>query len=331
MQAPLVVVELPQGHASGAEAATLVEACSSALRPDRCALTNDATERGAAAIALVSFTTEDHLRARIEVGGQRAERQIWLSDELTFRPQDAPTEQYRTLGLAIAVLYRELVSGTSTRVHTEPPPNAVSLKPSPPRPVESRPAPSAKEASERETAPPRSPARAVLSPPRAWLGAGGFVQSEAGLGAARLGGQASLGVTPVRPLLLGASARYLTAKTSQVALTFVSVGIGAGIGFPVGAELTFRTRLEVRAENIAANATDPTTGAAMSRSYWAEGLGLDLDAVWSPSPWWGFCATVGAEQLSRAATVTLYGKEVGTTATLSYGAGLGLEVHPFDF
>jgi hypothetical protein len=335
MTGPVLVVELPEATASSVQAAAMIEACSSALRPGHCELPSESAEQKASAIAVVSFKGPDRLRALLEVGKRREDREVWLSEELSFRENDSSIEEYRAIGLTVAVLFHELASGASRKATSESdgPATARSEATSPEKtsPAANRPGP--REAS--AVIGPDSPGRRHGSvgeghaAPRAWLTVGALAGADPGGRVPRFGGQGIVGVVPVHPLVVAVSGHYQRAALAGVDLTFASLGIGVGSGLAISRALSLRGRAEVIAENVAAGAHDLQTNLTTRKSLWVAGLSGVLDLVWAPERFWGVSLTVAPERVARGTTVTLHDRVVGTTPATSIAAGFGVEIYPF--
>ena len=330
MTGPLLVVALPEAPASRAQAAAMVQACSAALRPGHCELPSDSEEQRATAIAVVSFKGPGRLKALLEVGKRRDDREVWLSEELSFRDNDASIEQYRAIGLTVAVLFHELENG-AVRHATGEPSRAETGRPeaakAPPGTANHREAPHPVAADGGAHAR-SSGSERTASMPRAWLTAGALAGADPGGRVARFGGEAVLGVAPVRPLLVAVSGHYQRARLAGVDLTFASLGIGVGSGLAISPELRLRVRAEVLAENVDAATRDPVTNLNGHKSLWVSGLSGAVDLVWSPGGFWGVSLSIAPEQLARGTTVTLHDQALGTTSPTSIAAGLGVEIYP---
>lgn len=335
---PFLVVELPDSAASQRDVAALVQACSTALRPVRCGLQRDAAGQTIAAVAVVSFRRAGRPRALIQVG-RRSEQggPEWLSEQLTFRLEDASVEQFRSMGLTIAVLYRELSlpgeppaatapdQGKHSALDTsksEPPGRATAAKDSPVVPNE-------RDEMRLDSSQPSGGPEREASMSSAWIAAGGLVGSDPGLGSVRVGGAASLTYVPMRPLNISVSGRYLRASADSVSLGWATISVGGGAAVPAGPEVELRGRVNFLVENVFAQAQDASSGRTERSAAWIEGAGAELQAAWLPGRVWGVALGLSVERLARWATVRLYDHEVGTTSRWSYCLGLDLELHPF--
>jgi hypothetical protein len=332
MAGPLLVVELPEATASPQQEAALIEACSAALHSGRCELPQESEEQKAAAIAVISFPTADRLRALVEVGRHFEDREVWLSEELAFRPNDASIEQYRSIGLTVAVMFHELSSPGVHRSQSPPPKTnrGQEVKPNAsadlPRESTRRTPGDERDASLRT---PRAPPMNQPAQPRAWLALGGLAGTDFGTRAARFGAGGSLGYAPIHPLVVGVSGHYLRARIRGVDLSFASVGVGVGGSLSLAPAWSLRAQVEVLTEDTAAEAHDPQLNLNTRRDLWVAGVGGALELIWSPGGWWGVVATLAPERLARAAAVTVHDQPVGTTSPMSWAAGVGLEFHPF--
>lgn len=118
---PIVLVELPDNDAAGADVPALISACSEGLRQGSCAK-EEPKDEPAAAVAIVVWLDGEHLHARIEVGRRADERAGWQTRELSFRAQDALSERFRSVGLAIAGVVGEATLLEPKRVEPRPEP-----------------------------------------------------------------------------------------------------------------------------------------------------------------------------------------------------------------
>src|SRR5450631_4019 len=107
MPLPLVVVEVPAQDRTAPETSALIEACTAGLGSGRCELTQAGNADSVSAVAIVSWRDKERLSALVEVGRVRQPSESWRSEELRFKPEDQQVERFRTLGLAIATLFRE--------------------------------------------------------------------------------------------------------------------------------------------------------------------------------------------------------------------------------
>ena len=130
-------------------------------------------ERHATAIAEVAWRDPEHRRAELHVRAR--ESAPWIDREIGFAPSDAPAEQGRTIGFALASMLPE--PATPPPSPASPPPPASSVPVAAPvvaggAPGEARPTPT-------EQGPP--------PPPRVWRG-GIEARGVAGLGVGGYGG-----------------------------------------------------------------------------------------------------------------------------------------------
>lgn len=336
MIGPLLVVELSDGAASQRDVAALVQACSQALRPVRCGLHRDAPGQTVAAVAIVSFRVAGKPQAMIEVGRRSQQGgSEWLSEKLLFRPEDASVEQFRSMGLTIAVLYRELLA------LDEPSEDAGqnarrSVASDAPIGEGSRGAASATDSSSgqieedmpRDSRQDLATSEPDVSASPVWLALGGFVGSDPGLGSVRLGGTATATYAPAHPLTISLSGRYLRATVEAVSLGWVTLGVGMGAAVPLASNVAVRGRFELLAERVIGQAREISNGRTATSAFWVEGAGSEVQAVWLADRGWGLSLAFNVQRLARGATVRLYDEEVGTTSPWSYGLGLSLELHP---
>ena len=331
MAGPLLVVELPTVVAPE-QASAMIAACTAGLRPGRCELSSEGADTKVSAIAVVSFQGDDRLRPLIEVGRRRDDREVWLSEGLTFRAADAPVEEFRSIGLTIAVLFHTLENPeapgirdkpTQTPTHALPPGDKSTADPA--RPPQPKAAPAIP--NDEGSAPALSASHPVRGP-GAWVASGPLIGWDPGTHAARYGVGASLGLVPVEPLIVGLSGRYRRAGVAGVDLRFATVGVGAGGAVLLPHHLWLRGRAEAVAEQVAASALDPGSQTTQTRSLWVSGLGGALDLVWTGGGWWGVGLTVVVERLAHGTTVQLYEQTVATTSPTGVEGVLSLELYP---
>src|SRR6185503_13284012 len=124
MAAPVVI---DMGIAEPAEVlvASMVEACAKAVGDGECHLVRDAPQGPYRAIAILTWDGPD--KVRIEVGLRRDAGTEWRTRALTFQPEDAELERFRSVGFVVGTL--------ATEEQPSPPPlPAVEPKPVAPPP-----------------------------------------------------------------------------------------------------------------------------------------------------------------------------------------------------
>lgn len=309
--APTVVIDAPAADRASPLAPLMIEVCSHGIAEGRCALASDeedAEQARARAVAILSWADAAHRVARIEVGLRLADRAQWLSRTIEFRPEDAPPERWRAVGLIIATLVGDVL-------HEEPPPPS----PAPP-PVAPVPPP----APETAIAPVASPV------PRrthdlAWLDLGLLLAPGLDTGAARRGAALHASWAPWLPPVfatLGVSfAGAPRDGATSVGATWTTVWAGAGaVVSAAGNALRFDGRLEGVVQLLDASVTTP---AAADGSRWLGGGRIGLDVAWMPDASFGVVASAEGSLLAGATTVDVQGAPKGRDAPDGLGfAGL---------
>jgi hypothetical protein len=105
---PLVIVEIGVHDAPPALSAALLQACSASVPRGECKF-DDAGDEAPVAIATVKWDGNAERGVHVEVGARRHGESAWLSKTLQFRAVDPRGERWRSVGLTIATLVRELV------------------------------------------------------------------------------------------------------------------------------------------------------------------------------------------------------------------------------
>src|SRR5450631_909950 len=205
MPLPLVVVEVPAQDRTAPETSALIEACTAGLGSGRCELTQAGNADSVSAVAIVSWRDKERLSALVEVARVRQPSESWRSEELRFKPEDRQVERFRTLGLAIATLFREASLQLAKRAAGTPDAAATEKKPAPPlrgtttrRPQAAKPAPAADEPStsaEPSNSQRPSGARGAHRSAEAWISGGAFASYDPELLAWHYGGQLKLAIS----------------------------------------------------------------------------------------------------------------------------------------
>jgi hypothetical protein len=312
MPLPLIVVELPAVGNDGKEAAALLEACTSALSAGRCALARDEPDASATAVAVVSFRNDARLNAVIEVGRQRGERDAWLTQEFVFQREDAPSERYRALGLAIATLFNDISEvrrGEATpEKHAEATPRAADAPP----------------VAMGSSGLHRLERRGPL-----WLATGISAAANSDLSAPRWGAGGSLFVAPWTPrFALLASGRYAVGSDADFTMAFVALGLGLAAEVPL-APLALRFHVEALAERVTARARTEEPGPGRSAGGWLGGARAGIHVVFRPSARVGATVGAGVEQQSGKTEVSLKGVPLLTLSSTSWLGVVALELRPF--
>lgn len=340
MAGPVLMVELPSADTTRPEAAALVQACTEGLGGGRCELSSGSAE-SAAGVAVVSLRGSEALGALIEVGSRRGESRSWHAQEITFQPQDARVERFRTLGLAIATLYRE------TQLD-------IPAQDSPARDRKRAALDAQDKKSASSAAPPAENGRAVANDdadarglrdsrqgsgvyPRGWLSAGALTAYDHELPRAfRFGGQLALGMAPLElPLLVNFTGSYAVGRlpessgSPELLLTWATLGLGAGGYLSLGADFQLRVSLQGVLVDLEAHGSDPQLGSQESQR-WLLGGQAGLELVARASRRWGLALGTQVQQLRGATSILVYDRPVATVAALSVQLYVSLEFRPFQ-
>jgi hypothetical protein len=297
---PIVLVELPAADAADVNAPALIAACSSGLRRGSCASEETPGGERATAVAIVAWLDAEHLRARIDVGRRAELRGGWQVRELTFHEQDALSERWRSVGLAIAG-----VVGEATLL--EP------AKPAVPVPEPGKP----------DTQRARVPSRAL----RVAFGPAletGISAGKPAVGAWLDAGWRAFGAAPLELTLTAANA-WSVRESAGLASRFTTLGVGASGTFNASQSVALRASLFAALDAVAIGATDPTTGAHSSGARWLFGGLTRVEVVWPVS---GSVAGVfGLEivRLSGATALRVHDESVAVSPAWRGGVRAGLE------
>ena len=298
-----VVVDISGTEAPAAYVATLLRACSSALRAGRCERAQPGLSVGPAPF-VVRVVTSDGLQFELLVDADDAHPAV--SRALVFRSADAVEERWRSVGLSIASLAGE----------ARPTP-AVEPAPSPPGPAPLTPPPN----------PPAPRAPEV----DAWrIGAGLQTGKGASDAPPRLGGYLALSHgLPFKATFGLVTARYAVGRAPEplVELEWVTLGAGAGVSL-LREPVTLRLQTAALAQVVAASVTDRTSGQSSSASRWLGGGLIGLELRWPGQGPLG--ALLGAEvaRLSGGTAVRLNQRSVAQSPALQWGFVVGLEYRP---
>jgi hypothetical protein len=311
MVAP-VVIDL--GIADGPREAiqVLVDACTQAASETECHLVRDAPQGPYAAIAIVTWETDD--RIRVEVGVRRAEGAEWRSRELKFRPGDVELERYKSVGFVIGTLAKAHDPDVRARPASAPEPSL----PEPTRPTREP----------TELVPVERPLASDLPTRlRGWVAVSALASRAFSEGAPRLGASFRVGVRLVPHLSAVVSAGASSRPRDERGLLLSWLDAGVGLGWALGR--TTSSRLELRAdvlvERLAAEARSASDVDAGGRTQPAARLGVD--GIWQvASP---FALVLGVEVLGRPSVTRLRveGAEVGSSGMLEIGAVLGARLN----
>jgi hypothetical protein len=321
MPGPLVIVELPTVDTTLPEAAALVRACSEGLGSGgRCELSSRA-EEPAAAVAVVSLRDADALEALVEVGSRRLRSRPWRSQEITFQPQDQRLERFRTLGFAIATLFRE----TQVQQRTEPATRSAEIT-------------TAANTKSDTSLGISEPARLAPRHSLGWLSGGAVTGYDHRLPSAwRWGAQLAIGVAPLKlPLFFGVSASYALAEVDldaqampALSLSWTTFGVGLGGYVRLPAELELRGGVQAVLVDIVAGATDSERGQHEARRRMLGGqVGIEL--VGLNSRRWGLALGAHLQQLTGATSIAMYDRPAATVAAFSWFLTASAELRLFQ-
>lgn len=285
---------------------TLLEACSLAHERGTCVV--DAPLGETVLQATVDVTTHD--RVLLEVTGTQEKRQVFVSWEVTFQPEDAPLERARSVGLALGVVATSLTTETSKEPEQ---PDPRPPDPAPPKEDLTRPGQGV------------SP---IDQLPRALLGVGlgaGWMPSWKKFGPSILGAMA---VRPVGVLSFEAKVAvdFFPGDLDSPRLTTFSPSGGVGTTLPLGQGLLLvhlTAGIEALFARIDSNA-DAAVRASRVVPYlegnvtWAAPLGAQSYLFVSPS--------VGG--VLSATTLLVDDAERGSTGRMRVGLHAGLAWSP---
>lgn len=313
---PVIVVELPAEERASPNVATLLSACTVALRRGGCVLEEKNGEgRASNATAVVTFSSAERPRVLVEVTARGDGGPSSTSRRIVFRAEDSESERWRSIGFTIASLAGALGVGEGEQPPPEPAP-APATPAETPNPVRAP-----------EPHRPRRQTSAVPLPP---VHAGARFEIGPGLdrGPPRLGGALFLGYDlPGRVLSASALAadavRPLAA--GDVDMTWMRVGIGLSASSPLPLESEGRVGLLVVAERIAADETEAVTLREESRSRWLSGMELDLGLRWPRSARVSGLIGGSLVRLSGGTAVVSHGVELASSPATEGGFFAGLE------
>jgi hypothetical protein len=313
---PLVVIELDVHEAPRSLATTLAEACSGSIPEGECRY-DDPASGAPFAVATVKWGGDGERSVHIEVGTKRRGQPEWLSKTLQFRSVDPRAERWRSVGLTIATLVRELsgdeaptlkgagASAVAAGETSSGPPAAAQpgpTVPGGPAPAEggapgpapgAAPATSAAAGSSGGSAPApaddsdgdrgsTSAARRDVRTPF-WVDIGAVAGPAFTAGDARIGGYAALGVQLASSpffarFSLGHEVHPAGADALSARYTTLSAGAGAMVRWkPV--PLTLEPRVAFLVERTGVSASDAQGGSDDS-SQWSAGVHAGASLVW---------------------------------------------------
>lgn len=327
MPLPLVVVEVPAHDSAAPEVSALIEACTTGLGGGRCELTQNRKRESATAVAIVSWPGGRELSALVEVSRLGEPSEAWRSEELKFQPEDQRRERFRTIGFAIAALFREALPEPSPgdRGPTGPAtPSKTTGKPTPVPGPASAPRRRADETIAFRDAAPQEPSARRRA--EAWISAGAFASYNPQLGAWHSGGQLkfALGASGFSGFLCAFGSYAVGHAPSGTSLSWSTVGLGPGLRLPLPPRLELRTAARGLMVNISGSASE---AARTSRqSVWVPGAGLELELGVQASE--RFVVTLGGEiqRLAGSVPIREHNQPVGTVGETALGVSLTLEL-----
>jgi hypothetical protein len=331
MPLPLVVVEVPALDRAVPEISALIEACTAGLGSGRCELTQARNPESVSAIAIVSWRDHERLSALVEVARVRQLNESWRSEELRFKPEDQQVERFRTLGLAIATLFREASLQRASGV-TDTPESVVSpnRKPAPAtsQPRTAKPAPADDVASDGDSHEPAG-AQSAHRSADAWISAGPFASYDPELRAWHGGGQLELAVGASRfPGFLSALGSYAVGPDQgDVSLSWSTLGLGPGLRLRLAPNFELRGVARGLLLNVSGRASE--AGRASRQNVWVPGAGFELELALHASD--RLSATLGAELQQLAGNVPIHehNQLAGTVGKTALGVTLTLELRLF--
>jgi hypothetical protein len=303
---PVVIVELTAEAAASPNVATLIDACSVALRRGECTMPRrGATTRAADAVAVVTFRSSEPTEVLVELRAGRGTAST--SRDIVFRHEDSESEKWRSVGFTIASLAGALGVQEAPRPTREPPPAT------PPVPNE-------------KTAP-RSVAPLRFSPFRI----GARLELGPGLdrGPVRYGGALVAGYDlPGRVLgawaLAGHAFRSQAVGSVDMKWSRFGIGLSAGAALPFGVEA--RVALGIVLERIVASETDAASRVEESRSRWLSGVELDGSVRFPAATRVGGVLGGYVVRLSGGTSVVSHGVMLASSPATEGGLLAGMEV-----
>lgn len=351
MPLPLVVVEVSAQDRGSRETAALIQACTAGLRSGRCALTQTRSAESVSAIAIVSWRDPERLSVLVEVARLREPTQRWRSQELEFKSKDQRLERSRTVGLAIAALFRDASAASPERTSETTDPAVPSERPSAPaaplagagddqtqvqagtkrRTAVNR---SAKPADQSTKSDAPAAARAEVehethgapSTAEAWVSTGALVCYDPKLPGWRAGGQLQAGLgTPGFPGFISGLGSYATGQyATDVTLSWVTLGIGPGLRLPLSSRLELRAIAHGVLVNVAGRASQG--GPTSRESVWVPGAGIGLGLSLRASDRLSGTLSVELQRMAANVPIREHDQPVGTIGKTGLGITLSLEL-----
>jgi hypothetical protein len=337
MPLPLIVVEIPAQDRAAPEVPALLEACASGLGGGRCELTQPSNADPTSGIAIVSWRDPDHLSALVEVARVQDPGEGWRSEELRFKAQDRPVERFRTLGLAIATLFRQAARppdktqpSAAERPAPEPkqpaPGRAAAAKAKRPKPVPAKAEPETVEPPEPE---PGDRKPDIAAPPHhalSWISAGGLAAYDPKLSDWHYGGllKLSLGARAF-PGFVSAFGSYATGpRLDEVSLDRATLGLGPGLRFSLSPSLELRAVLRGLMVNVSGRISE--RGTTSRKNAWLPGAALDLELALRGSGRVSGAVGAQVEEMAGNVSVREHDELNGIVGKTAVGVTLTLEL-----
>jgi hypothetical protein len=307
MAAP-VVIDMGMAEPAEVLVASMVEACTKAVGDGDCHLVRDAPQGPYRAIAILTWEGLD--KVRIEVGLRRDDGTEWRTRALSFQPEDAEVERFRSVGFVVGTLATEESPPPPPPPVEAPPPVAPPPKPEPPP----RPLPKPE---------PTPPVRPVSS-----IGLVGTIGGALDEGAPRYGGalRGRFGVSSWIGVTTSVGGSLRPRDQNELMLRFLDAGVG--LGFVLSRPRPIGWELDVQAVVESFYAQAGAGGEADSANRILPAARAELDLVWRVAP--PVEILVGGNLFARPASTTVMvgGESVGTTGILEVGivAGARLEL-----
>lgn len=318
---PLIAVHVEPSPNDPRELAALLDSCSRALPQGACSAERDTGTATPAALASVRWLDEWQAHIDARVG---SEEPALVTRDLTFSPNDARVERFRSVGLAIATIVEELEVKMAERASGAPP---VAVRAAVPALVE----------------PPVSAAKTpvppvtVAAPPRRGAPVARYSESAevGGLVGTGLLGAAPRGGIYLRvahdlassPVFVSASGSYALSVSSAAPLVgWTDVGLGGGGRFTIGSA-RFEVGARVLLDHTSASAPDPHTARDDTASSFIPGLAFDARFVWPERSAIALALGVDGSWLVREVRITNAGEEIARIPAYNVGAVAGFRLN----
>jgi hypothetical protein len=314
---PAVVVDIDSREVPVVLAEALVRACSSALPEGECAYEEEDNGSPPPLVAVVAWKGAGERSVEIEVTATARGDSTRVSKSLRFRREDPRKERWRSVGLTIATLARELALPPGTPVGT-PQAAATGTAPGAAAPTDGS-APEAtsdsSDSSDDAEAPVAPAARAEPAPrsaprtpasedvrsdhsatasgpergaPRArrspWVDAGVVGGRAFAEGDARVGGFVALGLSPFGSpyfVRFGVSHELLAGGPEGVSAYFTTFSAGGGLSVRLPqVALALEPSVALTGEVLGAGITDPVDGREDSATQFGAGARAGAAVVW---------------------------------------------------